>query len=177
MLSLERSTEAPSDLITYGAWHVHELTMDQEKIEWIWREMQKYPTLFSDLTRDNEKVFLSAITNKFSYWLEVDNDDGELIGLMYVMDLYKGIDATVHLIFFDRRPTEKAPLVREMIKHVFLQFPYLHRLTAVIPSIYHATIRLARKTGFAEEGRKRQSLLIRHEWCDEVIFGILGDEV
>ena len=164
-------------LITYGPWLVRELRLDHQKLEWLWAEMQKYPSLFSDLTQHNENVFLDMIEDKFTYFLEIINDNEETVGLFYVTELYKGIDASVHLLFFDRKPSEKAELCKEILLHVFDKFPYLHRLTATIPSIYHATIRLAKRIGFVQEGTKRQSLMIKHKWCDEVIFGTIAGEL
>lgn len=177
MLSLERSVEADSFLIDHGHWHVREMQLDKEKLLWLWKEMQQYTSLFSDLTRNNEQLFLKVIQDPFSYWLEIVDDDETVIGIMYVTELFKTVDANLHLLFLDRKPTEKALLVRDIIRHIFDKFPYLHRLTASMPSIYHATCRLAKRVGMCEEGRRREAVLIKHKWCDEVIFGILSSDL
>ena len=177
MLSLERGIEADSFLINYGHWHVREMQLDAPKVKWLWGEMQQYTSLFSDLTRNNEKIFISVIQDPFSYWLEIVDDDENIVGVLYLTELYKTIDANMHLIFFDRRPSEKAPLVRDIIKYLFEKFPYLHRITASFPDIYHATLRLAKRVGMIEEGRRREAILIKRKWCNEVIFGILSSDV
>lgn len=177
MLSSALDIEAGSILIEHAHWRVREMLFDSEKIKWLWDEMQKYPTLFSDLTRGNVEVYKALIQNPYSYWLEVLSEDDQTLGILYVTDLYRMIDANVHLIFFDRRAVEKTELVKDMLRLVFDKFPSLHRITAVVPSIYHATIRLAKRVGFKQEGIKRQSQLIRHEWCDEFILGLLAGDL
>jgi RimJ/RimL family protein N-acetyltransferase len=50
-------------------------------------------------------------------------------------------------------------------------------MTATIPAIYHTTVRLLKRMGFKEEGRKRQSLLMYGNKVDEMIFGLLAVEI
>lgn len=179
MLSSQRSVEVDSFLIDYGHWHVRELELDGDKLQWMWGEMQCHPALFSAFTRDNKELFIELLQNRFSLWYEVVDDEGKILGVVYITDLNQGFDANFHVMFFDNKPSEKAELVKEIIRLVFARFPYLHRLTISVPVIYFATVRAAKRIGFVEEGRKRQSKMIKSSlgWCDEVILGLLAGEI
>lgn len=176
LLSSERSSEASDILIKHGPWRVKELELVPGKSLWLWNEMKKYRTLFSDFTKDNEQLFIAILRDPYSYWLEVIDEDDQTVGMMYVTDLDMLTDANIHLMFFDRKAAEKSELVKEMVELVFKKFTTLNRLTASFPELYHATIRLARRAGFTEEGRRRAVTMIGGRPQDELIFGILAEE-
>lgn len=151
------------------------MIMTPQKVEWLWREMQKYRTLFSDLTRGDVSNFAALVIDANSLWFEVVHDN-VIIGVVYFTELERVIDCETHCIFFDRRTMDKIELCRKIIKFMFRRFP-LNRITATIPSPYYLTLRLAKKLGFQQEGIKRQSQLMGNNWVDEVIFGLLRSEV
>lgn len=177
MLSSECSSETDNLLIAeFGNWRVRELQLDKDKTLWLWSEMNKYKSLFSDLTRGDIQNFINILVQRDSYWMEAVDENDRMVGLLYVTQLSRTIDCEVHLIFFDRKPAEKVFLCKQVVKWIFERFP-LRRMTATIPSIYYRTIKLAHSVGFKEEGRKRESQLMGNKWVDEVILGILRSEV
>lgn len=163
-------------LLEVGSWKVHELILTYEKVGWIWTEMQNYRSLFSDLTRGDVNNFWNLISMPDSYWVEISGADENLVGIVYVTNIQQILDADVHLIFFDRRPAEKTELCKKIAAFLFDKF-HFHRMTATVPVIYYATVRLAQKIGFQMEGKKRQSQLMGNRWVDEVILGLLYNEV
>lgn len=176
MLSVECSTDTRSVLIDFGRWRVVEINLTLDKLQWLWTEMQKYRTLFSDLTRGSFENFYNLILLQDSFWLEVIDEGDEVIGIVYWTDMKQMIDTSVHVMFFDRKPAEKIPLCREIAKWFFINFPQYHRMTATLPHIYHATIRLAGHVGFRREGRKRQSQIMGGKYVDEITMGLLASE-
>lgn len=159
----------------YHKWTVSDLELTPEKLLFIWEKFNHTKALFSDLTLGDVAVFRDVLLSRDTLWFEVKDDADQLVGLMYLTNTQWVIDAEVHIVFFDRKLAEKAPLCLETIQWVFRNFPF-RRLTAVIPSIYFVTIRLAKKIGFKEEGIKRESQLIGNKWVDETILGILRSE-
>lgn len=176
MLDGKRSDQANGFLVTVGDLHAREMRFTIEKTNWLWEQMCKYRTLFSDLTRGNEDNFLVVLQDPFSYWIEILQGD-QLIGVIYLTGLQQIVDADIHMMFFDRQITVKADLTKALLHHFFIEFPCLHRITATLPVIYHATSRLAIKLGFKLEGTKRESQLMGLKWVDEQIYGILASEV
>lgn len=162
-------------LVSHDRWVVREMVFTADRIRWLWEEMSKYRSLFSDLTRGDVANFHALIAQTGSFWLEVCEEE-KTVGIIYLTGMEQMIDADVHLLFFDQKPAEKAELCRKVAGWLFDHF-HFHRLTATIPVIYYATVRLAQKIGFKEEGRKRESQLMGHKWVDEVILGLLYKEV
>jgi RimJ/RimL family protein N-acetyltransferase len=177
MFSSEREDQSDNLLIAeFGNWKVRELQFTHDKIAWLWSEMNKYRSLFSDLTRGSHVNFSNMIIQPDTLWFEVVDEQDNWVGLLYVMHMSRVIDCEVHILFFDRKPAEKVHLCKQVVQWVFEHYP-LRRMTATIPHIYYRTIKLAKSIGFKEEGRKRESQLMGNKWVDEVILGILRHEV
>lgn len=155
---------------------MRELGLYPQKLRFIWEQIQLFKALFSDMTRGDFDNFKRMILSKESFWMEVVDDKDRLVGIMYLTNTQWVIDADVHIIFFDRQLSEKAPLCKLVLQWVFENFPY-RRLSATIPAIYFATIRMAKKAGFKTEGIKRESQLIGNKWVNEELLGILRSEV
>lgn len=175
MLNIERISRVGDFLTQFDRWAVHEMILTPEKIKWLWDEVQKYPTLFSDLTRGDVEAFTSNVLSGNSFWVEV-YDPEKLVGIMYLKDLDMVVDANVHIMFFDRKLREKSALCRHMIRWMFDKFR-LHRVSTQMPSIYHATVHLTRLIGFKHEGTTREMLLIGGKWVDVLHFGLLATEM
>lgn len=177
VLSEQRSFSDSDILIVFDRWLVQELTLTYEKANWIWDQISKFRVLFSDLTRGDSRNFQALLEDPFTYWLEIiDKDTKEITGLIYLTGMYEVVDAQVHILFFDRKPAEKLALCKMIAKFLFIHFPQLHRLTAAMPELHYNTIRLAKKIGFKDEGRRRQVRLIGGRWIDEVVLGLLASE-
>lgn len=175
---LRREREGvPGDiLIRFAPYDVIEMRLTLEKAKWLWDEMNKYRTLWTDLTRGDFNSWYAIITSKDSYWVEVWKGE-EIVGVVYWTDLAQIFDVQVHAMFFDRDLAGKVEICQRIAWWFFLKFPECHRMTATIPGIYHATVRLLKRMGFREEGKKRESLLMYGNWVDQMIFGLLASEV
>lgn len=175
MLSSQRGAEADC-ILEYDRWKVVELVLTLEKTKWLWDEMCRYRTLFSDFTRGDAGNFFDLVNSPNSLWLEVLEGD-RTVGILYCTGLLNVIDPEVHIMFFDRKPAEKAALCKEICRWFFREFPGAVRMTATLPIIYHATIRLAERIGFKKEGQKRKSQLMGGKYVDEIILGLLYEEL
>lgn len=163
-------------VVAVDRWTVYEMDLNLQKVDAIWKQLKKFKTLFSDLTRNNPSSFARAVMSPDMMWFEVRNELGDLVGIIYFDELYRITDCRAHLMFFDRKPAEKCELMRELMKWMFNRFP-LHRMTVEPPVIYHAVVRLLKRLKFTEEGCKRESMLIGGKWNDQFIFGITRGEV
>lgn len=164
-------------LVEHGQWRAVEMHMTPDKIEWLWHGMTKYRTLFSDFTRGDIQNFYNLISLRDSFWIEVLDQNDKIIGVIYWTSMSQVIDADVHLIFFDRKPAEKLVLCKKVATWFFENNPQCNRMTATLPIIYSASVRLAQRIGFKREGRKRQSIMMRGKMEDELILGLLNKEI
>lgn len=172
----KRPVDADRVLIHLEPFDVVELKFDLDTAKWLWWEMNKYRTLWSDVTRGDFRTWYATITMTDSFWLEILHE-GEPVGVFYWTDLRQITDCNVHAMFFDRNLVSKTEICVRIIAWFFQNFPEVHRMTATVPAIYHATVRLIKRIGFKYEGRKRESLLMYGNKVDEMIFGLLASEV
>lgn len=177
VLDGQRSHYDESLLIAeFDRWKVQEMLITPEKVAWIWIEMNKYRSLFSSLIQGDLANFTAVMIQPDSLWFEVLDENETIVGMLYVTALSRIIDCEVHILFFDRKPAEKVLLCKQVVLWMFEHYP-LRRMTAIVPSIYYRTIKLAKNIGFREEGRKRESQLLGNKWVDDLVLGILRHEV
>jgi hypothetical protein len=155
-------------------WEVREMVLTWEKVDALWQMMARFTTLFSDLTRGDFQNFFKVITSQQSLWFEIWEGE-ELVGMLWMTDMAQTVDASAHMAFFDRKPAEKEPVVRALIRWVFDKYP-LHRITVGVPRMYHATHRLVERLGFRREGTKREAVMIHGKWDDIKLYGLLRSQ-
>lgn len=163
-------------IITLAPFEVFEMRFTLEKAKWLWDEMNKYRTLWNDFTRGDFDSWYDTLVAKDSFWLEVQKD-GQIVGVVYWTDMVQIVDVQTHCMFFDRDLASKVEICQHIARWFFTNFPECWRMTATIPSLFHATSRLLKRVGFKEEGKKRQSLLMHGNRIDQMIFGLLASEV
>jgi hypothetical protein len=150
------------------------MQLSAEKLGLLWKMIQRHKTLFSDLTRGDALNFINTITAPDTLWFEV-REHGVLVGIIWFGDLAQVVDYSAHMMFFDKRPSEKADVCKALIKWMFKTFP-IHRITVNVPALYHGVIRLMKKIGLRQEGCKRGAVLLYGKWNDMSIFGITRSE-
>lgn len=175
MLGSQLQTEH-SYILEHGKWKVYELVLTIDKLAWIWNEMNKHRSLFSDLTRGKPDILYNVLSQQDTLWLDIREGEAT-VGIIYWTGMAKMVDADLHVIFFDMKLSEKVPLCQEIGKWFFQTCPEFYRMTATLPSIYGATIRLAKKIGFKQEGKKRKSQMFGGKLVDEYIFGLTIEDM
>lgn len=176
-------------IIVCGDWEVREMILTWPKVELLWKRLQKYKSLFSDITRGNFDNYFRMLTQRNTLWFEIyarfkpggPSSDvnvfyDDLVGIVWLADIEQVIDGTAHMVFFDRKPSEKVQVCRELIKWVFDRWP-LQRVTVTPPEMYYVTHRLLEKIGFKREGMKREAVLINGKWNGVRIYGMVRSEV
>lgn len=148
-----------------------------ESTQRLWERMQRYSTLFNDLTRGDPENFARAVTQVDSLWVEVTDAYDVPCGMFYWTGMDQVVDCDVHVMFYDRRLFNKVPLSKHMMAWFFVEYPEIRRMTARFPSIFHATERLVKRVGFVYEGKKRSAQIIKGRVVDELMFGLLANEV
>ena len=164
-----------NSVLRVGQYRVRYLTFTRPELLQLWQQIQRYRTLFSDLTRGDFGNFMQFVTSKDTFWLEV-LDGRERVGIVALEGVGKLIDAEAHVLFLDSELSKKVPVCKAIVVWLFDHFPF-HRLTVQVPEKYFATLRLVREIGFKQEGRKRQATLVNGRWLDNYMFGLTRPEV
>lgn len=161
-------------LVAHEKWSIEEMTLSVEKLQQLWKVLQKHKTLFTDLTRGDPANFLRTVMAPGTMWFEI-REHKVLIGIIWFGDIQQVVDCTGHMVFFDRRPAEKAPVCRKLMGWMFNNLP-MERITVTPPVIYHGTIRLLEHLGFFLEGRRYRAVPLGGKWVDQCIYGITRNE-
>lgn len=178
MLLSERGIDPNSHLVTtLDPWAIYPLQITLDSSRWLWQTLQQYRTLFSDVTLGDVDNFVKMLTLSDTEWfVVVEAQSNVAVGVVYLTDIHPSVEFQAHVVFFDRDLASKATLCAQHLAKCVKRYG-VHRVSAVIPDMYHATIRLAKKVGFKEEGRKRESVLVGGQWRNEVLFGLLASEL
>ena len=184
-LSIERATILASPvapLFEVGPWQVREMVLTHPKMGKLWQMLQKYPTLFSDFTRNKPSAWIAQVTSPDTYWLEVYESGGlafegeELVGIIYFEGMIARRDVDAHMVFFDRQPMQKVPVSRAIIEYMFRTFP-IRSIVVTPPMMYYATLRMLTKLGFYREGLIRQAVPLGGRLCDQAVYRITRSAV
>ena len=53
----------------------------------------------------------------------------------------------------------------------------LQRVSAEVPAYQKGTIRIIKRLGFQQEGIRRNGVIYKGEWVDQILFGMLREEI
>lgn len=146
-----------------------------ERARDLWKKSSVHDVLFSDYTRGDPKAFLRALSKPNSIWFEVTKDS-EPVGILYVHNLIPKFDAVGHFAFWDKIGRGREPLVLETISYLMLKYQ-LQRMSAEVPVYQKGTIRFIKRLGFEKEGERRNGVVYRGEWVNQLLFGLLRKDI
>ena len=150
--------------------------MNPSKIAQLWLKAKDHDVLFSDYTEGKFEPFLDVLMDPRGVFLEIVNDEDDVIGLMYLSDVVPGFDAYGHFTFWDAVASGREPLALFAIEQIMDRYK-LHRLSAMIPVYQSGTIRFTEKLGFKREGEIREAIPHKGRWMPAYHYGILRNEV
>lgn len=149
----------------------------KRKIAELFIESSKHDVLFSDELSGDLGAFIDIFINPRSVWLEIIRVTDRLnIGAMYLTDVVYGYDSKGHFTFWDGIGRSREELVLRGMEWAFDRYK-LERMTSEIPVYQSGVIRFTRRLGFKEEGCRRHGVKRHGEWVDQLIFGILKEEL
>lgn len=173
---------------TYEIYMIHEFGIPRgefidaakfkKKIADMYMESSKHDVLFSDFTQGNLESFVTLFLNPRSVWFEIRRTrDQKIIGAAYATDVILQYDADAHFTVWDSIGAGREPIFTEIMRYVMQRYN-LKRISAWIPAYQRGAIRMIRRLGFTEEGRKRDAILHKEgEWIESILFGILWEEL
>ena len=152
------------------SWQTLVLTPD--RIEYIWSQLQQFPIMFDDFSRDNKDMFLSQLGNPRNVFVDV----GPGLGLAAGFAVRPRLDAVLHLAMFDRRLRGREDLFKEIMQY-FFDALQLRRMTAMITEDAITAVKLVERLGFQEEGLMRYAVLRDGKYLNVRVYGILREEL
>jgi RimJ/RimL family protein N-acetyltransferase len=145
------------------------------KLEYLWERMRQFPQVFDDVIPRTFEAFKESMLSPMNQFYEfVQGED--VIGLAAATQVRPRLDASMHVLFFDRRLRGREGVLKEALRD-FAKRAQLRRMTVVLPEDNRTAIKLTLRLGFKPEGVMRKAHLRDGIYRDYHIFGILREEL
>lgn len=167
-----------------GVFHreVRLSSLSQGKLFDLYMRLKGFKVLFNDITQGDSEAFIKTfidirvdgsevVVTPKGLLFEIDD-----VGIVFLSDIVPGLNADIHINFWDRRMKGREGLIREIAKFAINNFN-LHRLSTSIPAYARPALARIKKYGFKEEGIIRESVLYEGQYNNVHLFGILASEV
>ena len=146
-----------------------------EKARALWIASKEHDVLFSDYTRGKPQALLRALSKSNSVWAEVTKDEIP-VGILYMHRVIPHFDGVGHFAFWDKVGRGREPLILDTLRYMMMKFD-LRRVSAEPPVNQKGTIRMIKRLGFEQEGRRRMGVIYKNEWVDQLLFGLLREDL
>lgn len=173
---------------TARLWTTEDLPVTAWKLSVLLHYAAKHNAFFSDYVEDEavrRANILRDLASANSILWEVTKDapaEGELpfVGILRLTEVRPGEDATAHYFFFDRRLSDKTPLLQAWADWAFTDhegWKALERCSVYVPGYMHALAAHAqRHLGMTLEGRKRNAHVYGGQRYDGLLLGKLKED-
>jgi len=148
------------------------LVLTEQKIQYLWEQISKFPQVFDDFSKGNYREFASQFFNRTNVFIDIGPD----LGLAAGFNVRPGLDAVLHLVMFDRRLRGREVLFKDIMRYYFRVFN-LRRMTAAIAADCVPGIKLIERLGFKHEGTMRHAVLRDGRYHDWKFYGMLREEL
>jgi hypothetical protein len=148
------------------------LVLTPQKIYDLWRKISQFPIIFDDFGKGNYNDFINKLLNPMNAFADI----GPGLGLGCILGIKPRLDATVHVVMFDRRLKGREPVFRDILRHCFEKLQ-LRRLTAIISEDAVLAVALVKRLGFTLEGTMRKAMLREGRYVNVYIYGLLREEL
>lgn len=158
-----------------------------EKVDEYYEKFKPHRILSDDMPQGREG-FEQFVLASGALWFELVmlgedcNCDSKCVGILYVADFVQSmttqrfLSASFHMSLWDSKVSPRLPVLRKFVQEIFRCFN-LHRLEMEIPLFAGGAIRLAKKSGFVEEGVRRFARRYNGQWWNVLHLAMLKGEV
>lgn len=146
-----------------------------ESLERLWSEAGQYSFLFSEFSENDRDYFVNYFISPGVVVLEVFDDDAP-VGLLYADQLRLQHSARVHYFFSDRKQKTREPVLLAALAW-FMDSFNLNRVSIEIPWHAYSALRRVQAMRIFPEGIRRGSIKHNGKWRDEILFGVLHEEL
>jgi RimJ/RimL family protein N-acetyltransferase len=141
----------------------------------LWEQVQKHKSMFWEPKHGQIENFVDLLLQPGCLFFEVYKF-GSLTGFFYFTNVATLTDIQLHGIAFDRKLTDKIPVVRRMISWLFENFQ-IERVEVAVVTRFEATMRFVERVGFVLEGTRRKAVIYRGRWRDQAMYSVTREEV
>jgi RimJ/RimL family protein N-acetyltransferase len=147
--------------------------LDAAAVVQLWFRLSQFPVLFASPQQSNFRNFVRMIQDEYSVMLRIDD-----VGLILITDIVPGVEARMHLSFWDSKLSGREPIVREAIKWI-TETLNVRRVSVPVRADARAMKSFLERVGLYFEGVLKN--WIRREddgrFYDLYLFGITNQEI
>lgn len=146
--------------------------LDSEEVVRLWFRLSKFPILFASPQEANFRNFVRMLQDNYSVLLKVDD-----VGMLMVTDIVPGVEARIHLSFWDSKLSGREALLRQLVKWT-LEVLGVRRVAAPVRADARAMRAFLERVGLYFEGALK-NWIVRddNKMYDLHLYGITEHEV
>lgn len=137
----------------------------------LWFKLRQFPILFASPQETNFKNFVSLIQDEYSVLVEFGD-----VGMAMVSGIVPGIEAKIHISFWDSRLKGREPLIRELVRWTLDVFG-VRRVSMPIRADARAMRAFAERVGLYFEGALKNWVKKDNRLFDLHLYGVTEPEV
>lgn len=157
----------------YVVRHVYPYILDSSEVVKLWFRLSQFPVLFASPQQANFRNFVQMLKDDYSVLLRVDD-----VGLIMVTDIVPGIEARIHLSFWDSKLSGREALIREAVRWV-VETLGVRRVAAPVRADARAMRAFLERVGLYFEGVLKNWIKREDDerYYDLYLYGITDAEV
>src|SRR5436190_5355235 len=111
----EKARGAPSKVTSQERLRWELLVLTPERVMKLWEQVQQFPIIFDDFGKGDFKSFVAKLMSPSNGFVDI----GPGLGLACLMNIRPRLDATVHVVMFDRKLRGREGIFKEILAYAF----------------------------------------------------------
>jgi len=148
------------------------LELNFNKVTELWDRIKGINGLYDDFSRDNFKLFQAKLVDPSTVWLECK----EGFGVLYLTNVIKGLSATGHILYWDKKLRGREDFTLEILKWLMDVVPLI-KVNLYLPDYARGARLFAERLSFHKEGKIRRWSFNNGKPFDICVYGITYEEV
>lgn len=146
------------------------MILGSEEIVQLWFKLSKFPILFATPQEANFRNFVKILQDEHTVLLAFDD-----VGMAMVTDIVPGVEAKIHISFWDSKLSGREPLIRELVRWT-QDVLRVRRVSAPIRADARAMRAFMERVGLYFEGALKNWVKKENRLYDLYLFGVTTDE-
>ena len=153
--------------------HAYPYILDGAAVVQLWFQLSQFPILFASPQQSNFKNFTRLLQDDYSVMLRIDD-----IGIIMVTDIVPGVEARMHLSFWDSKLSGREPLVREAVRWI-MDVLRVRRVATPVRADARAMRAFLERVGLYFEGALKNWITSEdsNKMYDLYLYGVTNTEV
>ena len=153
--------------------HAYPYILDASAVVQLWFQLSQFPILFASPQQANFKNFTRMLQDDYSVMLRIDD-----IGILMITDIVPGVEARMHLSFWDSKLSGREPIIREAVRWA-METLNVRRIATPVRADARAMRAFLERVGLYFEGALKNWIVSEetNKMYDLYLYGVTKHEV